>query len=103
MFDKKDPVTMATVMLVVAFALLVGILYLAKPSWVQVVDQNTGKSSIAWQLVLAYSATFALVCAIAVLLIVSNHRGPSSQMSYPVQSSAFPAPTMASAYCGAKH
>ncbi len=93
---------MATVTLIVAFTLLIGILYLAKPSWVQVVDQNTGKSSISRQLVLAYSVTFALVCAIAVLLIVSNQRTPSSQISYPVHS-AFPAPTMASAYCGVQH
>ena len=102
MFDKKDPVTMATTTLVVSLALLVGILYIVKPPWVQVIDQNTGKSSISWQLVISYSITFALVLAIAVLLIVSNQRRPKSTMVYDVQDT-FPAPEMASAYCGAKH
>lgn len=102
MFDKKDPVTMATVTLVASFTLLVGILYLAQPSWVQVIDQITGKNLISWQLVISYSVTFALVLAIAVLLIVSNQRVSKSIMTYDVQAS-FPSPTMASAYCGIKH
>jgi hypothetical protein len=102
MFDKKDPVTMAMATLVVSIALLTCILYLAKPSWVLVVDQNTGKSLISWQLIISYSVTFALVLAIAVLLILSNQRVPKSTIAYDVQA-PFPAPTMATAYCGAKH
>jgi type VI protein secretion system component VasK len=105
MLDTKDPSIMATVTLLVTFVLVVGILYLAKPAWVQVVNQTTGKSSISWQLVIAYSATFALVCAIAALLIVSNiHKKSTSQLlTYANQTSSFPIPTMASAYCGSKH
>ena len=103
MFDKKDPVTMAKVTLVVSLVLLIGILYLIEPSWVQVVDQNTGKSLISWQLVISYSTTFALVLAIAVLLILSNQPRPKSSMKlYDVQAS-FPLPEMALAYCSAKH
>lgn len=102
MFDKKDPITMATATLVISFILLIGILYLAKPTWIQVIDQNTGKSSISWKLTASYSATFALVLAIAVLLVISNQRGSTSQVTYDVQSS-FPAPSMASAYCGSQH
>lgn len=102
MLDKKDPVTMAMITLIVSFALLVGIIYLAKPQWIQFVDTNTGKSSIAWKLIISYSATFALVCAIAVILIVSKKRGANSIVAYPIQSQ-FPSSTMASAYCGTKH
>lgn len=80
MFDKKDPITTATATLAISFLLLVGILYLAKPSWVQVVDQNSGKASISWQLIIAYSVSFALVCAIAALLIVSNQRESTSSI-----------------------
>lgn len=90
MFDKKDPISMATITFAISFLLLIGMLYLAKPSWVQIVDQNSGKASISWQLVVAYSATFALVCAIAVLLIISKQRDPST-VNFAFGSS-FPAP-----------
>lgn len=97
MLDKKDPVTMAVTTFVVAFVLLIGILYLAKPTWVLVLNQTTGKSAISWSLVLSYSATFALVCAIAAMVLISNHRGPTAVTTYDVPF-AFPAPEMAVAY-----
>jgi len=102
MFDKKDPVTMAIITLVVSFVLLVGILYLARPVWVQIVDPNTGKNLLSWNLVVAYSATFAFVCAIAAMLMISNHRGPTATKAYSVDA-IYPVPAMASAYCGIKH
>lgn len=97
MFDKKDPVTMALTTLVISFTLLVCILYLVKPSWVEIVDQNTGKSSISWRLVLSYSTIFALVFAIAVLLLVSNQRKTDTAIVYDAQS-AFPDSSMASTW-----
>lgn len=102
MFNKKDPVIMSTVTLIITFVILVGILYLAKPFWVQVVDQNTGKKSISGQLVLSYSATFALVCSIAVFLIVSNKQESQNMVSYNSQAFFLP-PVIASSYCGVRH
>ena len=102
MLDKKNPLTMTMFTFVVAFGLLIGILYLAQPMWVQVANQNTGKGAISWKLVISYSATFAIVCAIAVMLMMSKNRENESDTSFPIDTS-FPAPTMAASYCGAKH
>ena len=76
---------MAYATLIITFSILVGILYLFNPSWVQIVNKNTGKTSISWKLLLSYSATFALVLAIAALIIVSNHRIELKQQEYAVQ------------------
>ena len=105
MLDKKNPLTMTMFTFVVAFGLLIGILYLAQPMWVQVANQNTGKGAISWKLVISYSATFAIVCAIAVMLMMSKNRENRENESYtyfPIDTS-FPAPAMAASYCGVKH
>lgn len=102
MFDPKDPIHMSTVVFSLSFACSIGILYLAKPNWVQTVNENTGKSEISWELVLTYSATFALVFAIAALLFISSQRGAKAPQAYDIPM-IFPDPTMASAFCGAKH
>lgn len=85
MIDKKDTVTMAYMTLVVSFFILTGILYLANPQWVQVANQNTGKSSISWKLLLSSSAAFSFVLAIAVLLILSNQREKKQPIAYEVR------------------
>lgn len=103
MLDTKDPVTMAMVTLIITFILLVGILYLANPIWIQVINQTTGKSCISWQLLVAYSATFSIVSAIAVIIIVSNKRKLEPITSYQIESSIIPKPEMVYAYCGANH
>jgi len=72
--DKKDPVTMAYISIVVSFGIFVGILYLINPAWVQVVDKETGNVEISWELVISSSATFSFVIAIAVMIMVSNER-----------------------------
>lgn len=99
MFDKKDPVKMALMTLFVSFIFILSILYLAKPSWVQIINQNTGKTLISWQLIVSYSVTFSLVISIATLLIISNKRKHKPMITYDVNSS-FPPSAMASAYCG---
>jgi len=85
MIDKKDTVTMAYMTLVVSFFISIGILYLANPQWVQVANQNTGKSSISWKLVFSSSAAFSFVLAIAVLLILSNKREKKQPIAYEVK------------------
>jgi hypothetical protein len=102
MFNKKDPVTMAMYTLVISFILFVGIIYLVDPDWVKVVNQNTGKSTTSWQLVLTFSSTFALVCSIATMLLVSRNRGPQTVASYDVEPFSQNA-SIASAYSSIQH
>ena len=85
MIDKKDTVTMAYMTLVVSFFISVAILYLANPEWIQVANENTGKSSISWKLILSSSAAFSFVLAIAVLLILSNKREKKQPIAYEVR------------------
>lgn len=104
MLDTNDPVTMAMVTLIVTFILLVGILYLANPMWLQVINQTTGKGCISWRLLFAYSATFSIVSAIGVIMIVSKKRNLLEPItSYQIDSSILAKPEMVYAYCGAKH
>ena len=85
MIDKKDTVTMAHMTFVVSFFISTGILYLANPEWIQVANQNTGKSSISWKLIVSSSAAFSFVLAIAVLLILSNKREKKQPIAYEVR------------------
>lgn len=85
MIDKKDTVTMAYMTFVVSFFISTGILYLANPEWIQVANQNTGKSSISWKLIVSSSAAFSFVLAIAVLLILSNKREKKQPIAYEVR------------------
>jgi hypothetical protein len=85
MIDKKDTVTIAYMTLIVSFFISVGILYLANPEWIQVANENTGKSSISWKLILSSSAAFSFVLAIAVLLILSNKREKKQPIAYEVR------------------
>ena len=86
MIDKKDPITMAYISLFVSFFIFVGIIYLFKPAWVQVANQNTGRLSFSWELVLTSSVTFSLVLSIFVLIIVSNQRENCEQIGYEISS-----------------
>lgn len=72
--DKKDPVTMAYISMVVSFGIFVGILYLINPAWALVANKQTGNIDISWELVISSSATFSFVIAIAVMIMVSNER-----------------------------
>jgi len=73
MINKKDPIAMASISLVILLFLIFAILYLYRPSWICIVNHNTGKMFISWKLLFAYSLTFALVGAIFVLLFVSKY------------------------------
>lgn len=73
MINKKDPIAMASISLVILLFLIIAILYLYRPSWICVVNHNTGKMFISWKLLFTYSLTFALVGAIFVLLFVSKY------------------------------
>ena len=72
MFDTKNPLSIATYTLVISFILFFILFYIVKPSWVQIVilknNQNDEKPVISNILVISYSITVSLVCAIAALL-----------------------------------
>ena len=79
---KRDPVATVGVTFVVSALVIGGILYFSHPAWVQRLDKKTGKVETAWGLLCAYSATFALVCCIAVLLVISGSRQPASAATH---------------------
>ena len=70
MIDTKTPISIAIYTLVISFILFFILFYIVKPSWVQIVilNQNDEKPVISNILVISYSITFSLVCAIAALL-----------------------------------
>ena len=73
--DLKNPIHIAIITFAIVLIISIGILALTNPSWVQNLDKKTGKSSTSWVLIVLYSLIFALVSAIAALLIGSNTRG----------------------------
>jgi len=89
-FDKKDSVSMAYATLIITFSIILGILYLFNPSWIQVMNKDTGKTRICWKLLLSYSATFSLILSIAALIIVSNYKVELKQKEYYVPLSEHP-------------
>ena len=80
--DKKNPISMAYISMIISFVIFVAILYLFTPSWVQVVNQITGKLSISWTLIISYSVTFSLVFAIFIFMVVLNQREHSEYTGY---------------------
>jgi len=68
----KDPIKIALVVFAVSFTVLLLLLYLTRPSWVQVVDPNTGDVETSWSLLISYSLTFSLICAIAAVPATSS-------------------------------
>lgn len=76
----KNPIKMAMLTLVVIFILSIAILALTRPSWVKV---KGSEKLTNWTVLYSYSLTFALVCAIAAMLVSSKYRGPlSSKPTY---------------------
>ena len=80
--DKNNPISMAYISMLISFVIFMGILYLFTPSWVQVVNQITGKLSISWTLIISYSITFSLVFAIFIFMVVLNQREHSESSGY---------------------
>lgn len=103
MFDKNNLIFISSISLFISFIISLAILYLAKPKWIQVIDENSGKLVIYWPSTLAYSVTFAFVCAIIVLLLVTSYNKPTDKpFSYDVPIN-LTSSDIALSYCGAKH
>jgi hypothetical protein len=80
--DKKNPVSMAYNSIIISFVIFVGLFYLFTPSWVQVVNQITGKLSLSWPLILCYSITFSFVFGIFVFMIILNQKEVKENIGY---------------------
>lgn len=76
MIDTKTPISIAIYTLVISFILFIILFYIVKPSWVQIVilNQNDEKPVISNILVISYSITFSLVCAIAAVLFCKTKK-----------------------------
>ena len=77
MLDLTKPVNISLVTIIVTFLASLGILYLAKPSWIQKLN-NEGKTEISSILLVSQSVTFALVCGVAALVLSSKKNGQKS-------------------------
>jgi preprotein translocase subunit YajC len=82
--DKENPISMAYNSIIISFVIFVGLFYLFTPSWVQVVNQITGKLSLSWSLILCYSITFSFVFAIFVFMVILNQRKHSENIGYEI-------------------
>ena len=72
LIDLKNPIQISIITFAIVFIISSGILVLTHPTWVQNVDKKTGKTSTSWVLLVLYALIFALVTAIAALLLASN-------------------------------
>jgi hypothetical protein len=100
MLDKinnNDPATVVAVTFVISVLVIGGVLYLLHPTWVQKIDKGTGKAEISLELLASYSITFASVCCIATLLVISGTRKPVSAATHEPEGS-FPSHQMALAF-----
>lgn len=97
MRDMNDPIFTSIVIFIFCFICILGIFYLFSPSWVFIIDQNTGKSIISWKLVFMYSITFSLIFSIAVFLKVAKKRELNLPPAYDIKMN-IPSAEFASAY-----
>ena len=72
----KDPIHIASILILAVFVFSIIILYIFPPSCVKGVNTATGKEYIRWQMVVLYSAIFGLAMGICGLLVSSKMRGP---------------------------
>lgn len=86
MIDEKDPVNMAYASIAVSFIIFIGIIYLFKPSWVQISDIRTNKTYISWKLAFFSSITFSFVIGIATFIMISSKREIKESLGYEVPS-----------------
>jgi hypothetical protein len=71
--NLQDPTQISLCVFIASFLFYILVLFLIKPSWVQIIDRKVGKLVISTQLLTTYSVTFALVTSILALLLASNY------------------------------
>ena len=77
MIDTKNPISIAIYSSVISFVFFVVLLYIIKPSWIQI-KNNKNDTSISWILLTSYSITFSLVCAITALLCCTSKKSDTN-------------------------
>lgn len=82
MLDLTKPINISLVTIIIAFLTSIVVLYLAKPSWIQRLD-NEGKVEISPAILISYSITFALVSGIAGLILSSRQKGSNDDFYKP--------------------
>jgi len=82
MIDTKNSISVTLYSFFISFLFLVALLYLLKPSWIQIVilKNNKKNHSISWLLLLSYSLTFSLVCAITALLFCTSTKSNTTSI-----------------------
>ena len=68
---KMNSMSMSIIALVIAFILALVILWVSKMKFV-LKDPDAAKKEVAWDKILAYSALFAVIIAIVVLLVAEG-------------------------------
>ena len=97
--NMENPIYIVCIVFLISVIIIGCLLYFIHPIWVQRINSATGKPEISYELLISYSITWALVCSIIGLFIISRRRSPPSMESYKT-SETFPSSTMASAYDG---
>jgi len=75
--DFENPIQITGITFLSVLILSILLLYVTKPSWVQILELKSGKYIFSWLLIFSYSITFALVSSIAALLIISKKQNSS--------------------------
>mgnify|MGYP001380246282 CR=1 FL=1 len=82
MLDLTKPINISVITIIVSFLASLGILHLARPSWLLRLN-NQGKAEISTSLIISYSITFALVCGVAALILSSKKTDTDNKLGNP--------------------
>ena len=74
MINLTKPIHVMVLTICISFVISAGILYLAKPSWIQRLNSK-GKPEISPILLCSFSMTFALASGVVALLMCTKQRG----------------------------
>ena len=96
MLDLKNPINITLLVVAGMFALSMGALYAMQPTWLQKLNLK-GKPEISYPLLVSYSLTFALLCGVVAMLLVSGKSVPADASQKPPVSSV-PSMEMVNAY-----
>jgi hypothetical protein len=72
--NTEEPINMSMLILAVSFICTLGVLYLLRPGYVQIVNQATGKSDLSCKLMVIYSLIFSCVFSVTSLIYLSRKR-----------------------------
>lgn len=68
MIDLSNSIQLSYYSILISFVFIASVLYLAKPTYLQKIDVNTGKPVISWMLLLLNAIVVSIIFGICVLL-----------------------------------